>query len=288
MEVDNSFRWDNCPLCRSGEVRSCGAADYRGRVKFSTQAIDLLCVPEIWLCSSCGSGFTQNIIPEAISKSLYSTSQAGDRWSSTPFEQHKTPEVVTAITDLFHNRGRVLDVGCNTGELLDFANSLGCQTRGLEYSQDSCEVIRSKGHKAYQSFDEVTEQFELITAFDLVEHLYDVPGFLAACYQRLVDGGKLILLTGDIQSQSAIRAGSRWWYAQYPEHIVFPSRVFFEKHSCFKLEAWLPSYAAAEYNYPAFRVLLSRLKSLLTGRLYNGLPSSSPDHALIILTKVDL
>ena len=288
MEVDNSFRWDSCPLCRSDKVRSCGAADYGGRVKFSTQPVDLLCTPELWLCANCGSGFTQNIIPEAVSKSLYSSSQAGERWSNAPFEQYKTPEVITKLTDLFHNQGRVLDVGCNTGELLDFANSQGCQTCGLEYSQKSREVIKSKGHKAYQSFAEVTEKFEFISAFDLVEHLYDAPGFLDICHDNLVAGGRLVMLTGDIQSESAIRAGSHWWYAQYPEHIVFPSRIFFEKHSGFKLETWLPSYAAAKYSYPAYRVLLSRIKSLLTGRLYNGLPSSSPDHALIVLTKVDV
>ena len=288
MEVDNNLFWDSCPLCRSGEIYNCGTADYRGSVKFSTREIVLLRIPEIWLCQSCSSGFTQNIIPQALSKSLYSTSHSGDRWSSTPFEQRKTLEVIATMTDLLHNRDRVLDVGCNTGEFLDFAKNLGCQTWGLEYSQDSREVIKSKGHSAYLSFDEVAEQFEFITAFDLVEHLYDLPGFLDTCRDHLVAGGRLVMLTGDIQSQSATRAGSHWWYAQYPEHIVFPSRGFFEKHGGFKLEIWLPSYAATTYKYPAYKFFLSRIKSFLTRRLYNGLPPSSPDHALIVLTKVDL
>ncbi len=73
-----------------------------------------------------------------------------------------------------HEENKVGMKGCNTGELLDFAKGLGCQTSGLEYSGDSCEVIREKGHDAYQSFAEIDQQYEFITAFDLVEHLFDV------------------------------------------------------------------------------------------------------------------
>lgn len=283
--VDNSYRRDVCPLCRSSIVRKIDRADYGGTVNFSSQEINLSHQPEIWVCDQCASGFVQNIIPEATTTALYSMSRAGDRWSQVPFDQLKTPEVVRAMSLAFKDKGRVLDVGCNTGELLDFAGKFGCATAGLEYSDVSREVIRGKGHSPYQSFDEVADQFEIITAFDLIEHLHDVPAFLNNCHRKLVHGGKLILLTGDIQSASARAAGAHWWYAQYPEHIVFPSRLYFESLSNFKLENWVPTYAAAEYNYPSYRVMLSTIKRVVAGKKYSGIPSSTPDHALIVLTK---
>jgi SAM-dependent methyltransferase len=285
--VDNNFRWGNCPLCHSSSVRKIDRADYEGKVNFSSREINLSNHPEIWICDQCSSGFVQNIIPEATAVTLYSMSHAGERWSRVPFDQLKTPEVVRTMSLVLRDKGRVLDVGCNTGELLDFAGGFGCVTSGLEYSDDSCEVIRSKGHKPYQSFDKVLDQFEVITAFDLIEHLYDVPTFLNNCHSKLVNGGKLILLTGDIQSVSARAAGAHWWYAQYPEHIVFPSRFFFESLPNFRLENWVPTYASAAYNYPFYRVLLSLIKRIVIMKKYNGLPSCSPDHALIVLTKVD-
>jgi SAM-dependent methyltransferase len=285
-KLENNFRWDSCPLCHSSHVHKFGDADYGAKVQFSTQEIELSNHPEIWNCDRCTSGFVQNIIPKAISESLYSTSPAGERWSITPFEQAKTVEVVNIMRDVFVNSGRVLDVGCNTGQLLDFAKTLGWATSGLEYSDSSREVIHGKGHAAYQSIDQISDQFEVITAFDLVEHLYDVPGFLDRCHAKLAYAGKLIILTGDIQSASAKAAGADWWYAQFPEHIVFPAKKYFEGLSNFTLESWLPTYAAEGYKYPLSRHLMSFIKRVVTGNNYSGQPSLTPDHALIVLTKL--
>ena len=288
MNIDNNFCWDHCPLCHSTHINKIGDADYSGEVKFSTQEVNLGRHPELWNCGQCSSRFVQNIIPEATSVLLYTNSNADQRWQSIPFEQHKTPEVIRTMAEVLVNKGRILDIGCNTGELLDFARSQGCITSGLEYSSASREILLSKGHSAHKSFDELTDKFDVITAFDLVEHLYDVPDFLNHCYDRLVSGGKLVLLTGDIQSVSARSAGAGWWYAQYPEHIVFPSKYFFEKFSDFQLETWLPTFASAGYVLPGYRVILSRLKRLITMNKYNGMPSRLPDHVMIILTKVDM
>jgi SAM-dependent methyltransferase len=288
QKVENYFRWNNCPLCHSSHVHLVGYADYGGKIKFSTQEIDLCYQPEIWNCDQCSSGFVQNIIPEDISESLYSSSSAGERWSRIPFEQAKTVEVVRVMKDVFVKNGSVLDVGCNTGELLDFAKELGCVTSGLEYSEVSREVIRSKGHTAYQSFDEISRRFEVITAYDLIEHLYDVPGFLNNCHEKLVDGGKLIILTGDIGSPCAKAAGANWWYTQYPEHIVFPAIKYFKGINNFRLESWLPTYAAEAYKYPIYRRLLSMIKRVATGEHYSGMPASKPDHALIVLIKLSV
>ena len=178
----------------------------------------------------------------------------------------------------------VLDVGCNTGELLDFVKSKGCRTAGVEFSATSRSMLNSKQHQAYDSLDHVTERFDVITAFDLVEHLYDVPGFLKKCQSLLVDGGVVVILTGDKSSLSARICQSKWWYLTHPEHIVFPSRQYYVQHSGLHVEKWIPTYASKGYKKQPVAVFKGVLKRILK-RNYTGLPSLGPDHVLIVLKK---
>jgi SAM-dependent methyltransferase len=204
-------------------------------------------------------------------------------------EESKPREIVVELSRILRNGTHHLDVGCGGGALLDFSRGKGCLTTGVDYSAITREHLECKGHAWFPSLESLGERtFDVITAFDLIEHLYDVGAFLRDCCLRLRPGGQLVVLTGSIDCRSAQIAGAHWWYVAYPEHIVFPSRLFFKSLSDFKLETWLPTYAAAQYNYPIYRVLLSYLKRKALRKKYTGLPSRSPDHALIVLTKVDV
>jgi SAM-dependent methyltransferase len=286
IPVDNHLTHGACPLCRSDEVARRGHLDYTGRVSFSSRAIDLARVPELWRCRQCGSGFVQNVVDAETARRLYSSGEAGDRWATQSFQETKTRLVVQRMGELFRSGGRVIDVGCNTGEMLDFARQLGCSTAGLEYSEQSRAVLREKGHEAYQSFDEVPGQFDIISAFDLIEHLYDVPAFLETCHARLAQGGKLVLLTGDIETASARLAGSHWWYVQYPEHIVFPSGRYLMGSPGFRLLTLDKTYASIGYQRSPLLGAAQYIRKQLQRRHYNGLPSLGPDHMLIVLGRI--
>lgn len=285
VPVGNCLRQDTCPLCRSAEIELVGSLDYLGRTCFSTCEVDLSRAPELWRCNVCGSGLVQNAIEEVTAQHLYTMGEAGDRWSNQPFDRNKTRLVVQILQSLFHPGMRLLDVGANTGELLDFARQAGCVTAGLEYSQSSRTVLTEKRHAAFASFEEMDADYDIITAFDLIEHLYDVPGFLQACHDRLIPGGRLVLLTGDIQAPTARLAANHWWYLQYPEHIVFPSRSYLGGLSNFRLQALYRTYASVGYQRPGLLGAAQILRKRLQRRLYNGLPSLGPDHILVILER---
>jgi SAM-dependent methyltransferase len=285
MQVDNEGTYECCPLCKAGGIHEKGKLKYRGRVTFSTSEIELAHLPELWKCRRCMSGFVQHSVDAETAKMLYSTGQAGERWSTVAFDQNKTRSVIDCMAAIFQNKGSVLDVGCNTGELLDFARGFGCKTTGVEFSSASREVLAGKGHSAYSAMEEATGEYDVIAAFDLVEHLHDVPAFIKTCRSKLADTGKLVILTGNIGSLSAVLAGTHWWYAQYPEHIVFPSHKYFADFSGMRIESWIPTYASKGYQNPIYRIGWSLLKGMLRGKAYTGLPSLGPDHVLVVLGK---
>jgi SAM-dependent methyltransferase len=285
-EIGKYIWHEECPLCLSSQISKVGRLNYQGCVPFSTTAIELSKRPELWSCESCESQFTQNAIDEASAKQLYGAGEAADRWAALPFDQVKTRSVVAALTQLFEQAGTVLDVGANTGELLDFARNLGSQTAGVEYSHNSRFMLEAKGHEAFADMSEAGSQYDLISAFDLIEHLYDVPAFFQACHDKLVAGGQVVLLTGDISSRSARLALENWWYMQYPEHIVFPSRAYLDTLAGFRLKMVLPVFASVGYEWPWALRILQSLRTRILGRRYAGLPAIGPDHMLVILEKL--
>jgi len=285
LNINNNIHKDYCPLCTSKNIRSLGKLSCQENTNFSTHEVKLKNSPEMWRCLRCSSCFVQNTVDAETAKMLYSTGQAGERWSTEAFTQNKTRNVVDSMAAIFISKGSVLDVGCNTGELLDFAHALGCKTAGVEFSSASREQLVKKGHGAYSTLEEAPGGYDVISAFDLVEHLYDAPAFLQNCREKLSDNGRLVILTGNIGSLSAKLAGSRWWYAQYPEHIIFPSNKFFSEYSGMKIEKWIPTYASKGYQFPIYRIVWGILKRLFRSETYTGLPSIGPDHVLVVLRK---
>lgn len=280
------MRRQRCPICGDPTSSALGQVSFAGKTEYSSHQIELELVPEIWKCLACGSWFTQNAVPQEISQALYASGSSGERWTAEVFEKAKLPELIAEVDRHVTTGTRLLDVGCSSGQLLDYAKSRGAETWGMDFSTDCGRVITGKGHRFVSSLADLgAQRFEVVTAFDVIEHLYDAPSFLEDVARLLGPGGKLIVLTGDIASLSARLCGSRWWYLRYPEHIVFPSRRFFRGEPAgFKLERIVRTYASAGYRESPLQVA-RRALSLLIRRAYEGLPALGPDHMLVVLRR---
>ena len=282
--IHNKTRHDICSLCGSTHIIKIGDVDYGKSILFSTEEIELDNIPELWQCQNCHSNFIQNVVPEIQAIELYSRGSSSTKWSREPWHVAKPIEQLECLKRYFTKGKKVLDFGCNTGELLDFAQSLGCETTGVEFSLSSHSFLKEKKHRVYSSFPDDGQKFDVITAFDVIEHLYDVPSFLEECKSRLEVDGTLILLTGNADCLSARICQEDWWYFQFPEHIVFPSREYFVRYSGLRLVEWIHTYATVNFKRSLFSKLVSLTYHTLR-RSYRGLPSIFSDHVLVILKK---
>lgn len=285
--VVNSHWFDACPCCGSTDLVRLGAISYASPTLFSTAEITLTRVPELWECRCCQSKFTRNSVTEQDAVELYGVGSSGERWRALEFTEQQRGEVVRALEAYLHADAVVADIGCNTGEFLDFARSRGCKTKGVEFSRVSRDVAAAKGHAMYSSIEELDDaSADVIAAFDLVEHLYHTAEFMAVCHRKLRRGGKFIIVTGDPQCVAARLYGAKWWYAAFPEHVVFPSKVFFSEHTKFRMESAVATYASKASRLPIWQVARNALYGILHGQAIA--PQIGPDHMLVVLGKHDL
>ena len=173
----------------------------------------------------------------------------------------------------------------STGEFLDYSKQKGNKTFGLEICEESCDILRKKGHHAYRFPGEITDTFDIITAFDVVEHLYDPYDFFSSVHKMLNPNGYLIILTGNPTSRPAKFSKEKWWYYNYPEHVVFPSPKFFKNIQGFELKSQLDTYASKAHEPGNIILKMKECAVKIINSNYNGLPAFAPDHQFVILQK---
>lgn len=124
--------------------------------------------------------------------------------------------------------GRLLDVGCGHGLLLDEARRLGFDVVGLELSRDAARHAREDlgldvRELPLEEFD-TWEGFDVVVLADVLEHLDDPVKAVERCARLLQPNGALCVVTPDPSSLTARLAGKRWW-GYVPAHACLLPRT---------------------------------------------------------------
>lgn len=136
--------------------------------------------------------------------------------------------------------GRLLDIGCSTGLFLKAASEVGWPGQGLEYSPDSSRVAREvhdldvkTGALADDTYP--PSSFDVVTLWDVIEHLPDPSGTLKLIARILTPGGLLVLKTPNVDglypfaSLLLARRLGFWGHAEPPGHLYQFSPATLEK-----------------------------------------------------------
>ena len=111
--------------------------------------------------------------------------------------------------------GFALDLGCGTGKSIQHMekNYHRMTFTGLDFSSTAVAKAKEKGIEAIEfDLDSDTlpaekSSIELITALDVIEHVFDPIGLLTNCYESLREGGSIYgIVPNDMHYLSRIRA----------------------------------------------------------------------------------
>lgn len=111
---------------------------------------------------------------------------------------------------------RLLDVGCASGAFIKIANKLGVHAEGVEPMAFPARAATASGLKVTEGYLEdlnlPEESFDVVTLFEVIEHLKNPVSLLKECRRILRPGGLMIVKTGNTDSWTVRYMKERWDY----------------------------------------------------------------------------
>ncbi len=198
----------------------CGSADLS--ILYEC-ALDYITFDEfrVYECGACGVAFT------------HPTPQNIGRYYPSRYRAY-SPVVLGTLKALyrrkarkwaaaFANPGRVLEVGCGPGLMLDALRQRGWDALGLERSEDAAAFGRREFGLDIRScgVEELAAEpvFDLIILFQVLEHMVDPAAIVSECVRRLKPGGRMVISVPNIESWQARAGGTRWMHLDIPRHL---------------------------------------------------------------------
>jgi SAM-dependent methyltransferase len=203
--------------------------------------------------------------PENYGRFIFEEDESGrlDRWS----RQHEMNRRSDRVLRHHPVSGRLLDLGCSTGQFLDTMRRKGWEVVGVElsetaasYARESFELNVHSG--TLESAQLEDKSFDVITMWDVLEHVVDPAATLREAHRLLKEDGWLIASTPNPESVEARLFGANWIGWDRPRHLyVFSQDV---------LKRYLTETGFSVYGFESFggrlSILLLNLENMLKAR----------------------
>ena len=172
-----------CPICGQG-LNAKPIADYK---KY-----------KLHHCANCDTMFwnpMESIASETYDKYNVASALTYLNLRTIPWEQK------TFLEELPHKGGKLLEIGCSTGEFLKSAREAGYSVSGIDSARETVEFAHSHfGLEEVYPFTvqefitrKYDEKYDVVVFFQVLEHLADVPDFMDSVKKILKPGGFIAL-----------------------------------------------------------------------------------------------
>ena len=189
---------DGCPLC--------GGAPTHWRFLWTKDGFDF------YSCTACHAVFVAPILHAEWTFEMYVSSTIMRMYfemmrhpTRDRFERAKYLYALQRLSDLKGwNSGRLLDIGCGTGRFLDVAIEAGWRAEGVEIETRCVEDARARGltiyDRLFKASDFDTTKVNVISCWDVLEHVANPRGLVREMTAALNPGGVLLISVPNVDS----------------------------------------------------------------------------------------
>jgi len=209
---DKTAAWIVCPAC--GEDRTEPLGRKNGFA--------------IWRCGACGLGYV-NPRPQPAQLAEWYKKEYFVLAGATGVShlRHGAVKLATATLRLkllqtAGSKGRLADIGCGGGFFAAAAAAGGWTAVGLEPSPEAAGLARRQGvGVVLEAVPFADGRFDVVTLFDVVEHVSSPATCLAEARRLLVPGGHLLLEAPNMAGWLPSVLGVRHPFVRPPEHLTY-------------------------------------------------------------------
>jgi SAM-dependent methyltransferase len=157
------------------------------------------------------------------------------------------------IINRISQKGKILDIGCGTGEFLKTCKENGWEITGVE----PIDIVNMEAKKkleiiVFKQLSEIEQDntFDIITLWHVLEHIYDIHGTLESVKRLLKKGGKILIAIPNIDSYDSKLFKEFWAAFDVPRHLFHFNQDSFSrltKEHGLKIVETIPLYLDAYY-----------------------------------------
>ncbi len=211
---DSAYEKSKCSLCGSDKYELLVVSEKTNYVK----------------CKACGLVYLTPRLKEDSIKVYYSQTGFYSEYSDgTGYQIQERALRNTFKAFLKHLRnqkltaGKLLEIGCGYGYLLDEARDYFEFRVGTDYSLEAVEHARKYADHVYcgglDALPKDMNTFDVIIAFAVLEHVYNPHEFLDEIKSKMAPNARLIIATPDIGNFWYKSLKSKWPFFIPPEHV---------------------------------------------------------------------
>lgn len=198
-----------CPVCGATEVRTI--------LRAAAHAI----------VQCCRCRLARTYPPDTVVNAAYviSADMAEQYLKQEPLGRQYSRKFLEFIHD-HQPTGRLVDIGCSIGTLVDEANKMGYQAQGVDLDPHAVGIGAAQGRPlAVMDLVELPKgAFQVVCLQHTLEHVSDPRGFLEMCRGLLVSGGTIAISVPCYCGLYPRLLPRRWYGWQPTQHYFHYSR----------------------------------------------------------------
>lgn len=213
--IKSSDYHKNCMICNSPDIKNLKGFEENYLVK----------------CNKCGFVFSERIPSDKELIDYYKkVYQRNDYLSPITIKRYN--ELLDEF-EKYRKTNKILDIGSGIGYFLVEAKKRGWDVFGTELTEDSIQICKEKGiimHQGVLNPDNYKpETFDVITSFEVIEHINYPKRELANIYQILRRGGVFYFSTPNFNSLERFYLSGKYSVVCFPEHLSYYTKKTISK-----------------------------------------------------------